>query len=258
MFFMDSLLNIIKNSFIGRRWVTVIEKLFFRIFNYRGTISQSKNMEWINNNLTDYGQFLMKLDPDLHNTSNKEYQNFLIKSQNLLKSTTPNLGGGGIFSLIYFLIIKKKPIDILETGVAAGVSTQAILSALEVNGSGHLYSSDLPIFRISDPENYIGLFVDDELKHRWSLFTEGDKNNFKIIFKKVKKVDFLHYDSDKRYFGRRFTMNYLKKYLNDDSIIIMDDIQDNSFFYDYVKINKLKNFYVFKYENKYVGLIGNI
>ena len=73
-----------------------------------------------------------------------------------------------------------------------------------------------------------------------------------------KKVDFLHYDSDKRYFGRRFTMNYLKKYLNDDSIIIMDDIQDNSFFYDYVKINKLKNFYVFKYENKYVGLIGNI
>ena len=53
-------------------------------------------------------------------------------------------------------------------------------------------------------------------------------------------------------------MNYLKKYLNDDSIIIMDDIQDNSFFYDYVKINKLKNFYVFKYENKYVGLIGNI
>ena len=44
----------------------------------------------------------MKLDPDLHNTSNKEYQNFLIKSQNLLKSTTPNLGGGGIFSLLYF------------------------------------------------------------------------------------------------------------------------------------------------------------
>tara|TARA_B100000989_G_C19464942_1_gene437845 strand:- start:123 stop:890 length:768 start_codon:yes stop_codon:yes gene_type:complete len=255
---MDSLLNIIKNSFVGKRWVTVIEKIYLRFFNYKGSISHFENMEWINKNMIDYNEFLAKIDVDLYNKSKQKYKDFLIKYDGLIKKYRPILGGGGIFPLLYFLIIKKKPINALETGVAAGTSSQAILSALEVNGSGHLYSSDLPLFRISKPENYIGIFVDDELKHRWSLFIEGDKFNFYKIFKKEIKIDFLHYDSDKRYFSRKHTMNFLQKYLNVNAIVVMDDIQDNSFFFDYVKLNKINNFRIFKFENKYVGLIGNI
>ena len=37
----------------------------------------------------------------------------------------------------------------------------------------------------------------------------------------------------------------------------MDDIQDNSFFYDYLEKKKLKNFKIFQYERKLVGLILN-
>ena len=35
----------------------------------------------------------------------------------------------------------------------------------------------------------------------------------------------------------------------------MDDIQDNSFFYDYLEKKKIKNFKIFQYERKFVGLI---
>ena len=38
----------------------------------------------------------------------------------------------------------------------------------------------------------------------------------------------------------------------------MDDIQDNSFFYDYVEETKPDSWYVFEFEGKYVGMIGKL
>ena len=38
----------------------------------------------------------------------------------------------------------------------------------------------------------------------------------------------------------------------------MDDIQDNSFFYDYIKENNISNWKVFKFNNKYLGIIGKL
>lgn len=46
--------------------------------------------------------------------------------------------------LLYVLARELKPEVIVETGVASGVSTLFFLQALEDNGSGKLYSVDLP------------------------------------------------------------------------------------------------------------------
>ena len=51
-------------------------------------------------------------------------------------------------------------------------------------------------------------------------------------------------------------MGLIQKKLSDNGIIIMDDIQDNSFFMDYLIENKIKKWKIFSFENKYVGLIG--
>ena len=45
-----------------------------------------------------------------------------------------SLGGGGNYILLYFLIIKFKPQNVVETGVAAGWSSLFILRALKKNG----------------------------------------------------------------------------------------------------------------------------
>ena len=47
------------------------------------------------------------------------------------------------------------------------------------------------------------------------------------------------------------------KYLTASATLIMDDIQDNIFFKNFVEKNKLK-YHVFHYQEKYVGLIENI
>ena len=56
-----------------------------------------------------------------------------------------SLGGGGNFILLYFLTRKFNKV-VVETGVAAGWSSLAILGAFEKNGEGKLYSSDFPYF----------------------------------------------------------------------------------------------------------------
>ena len=46
-----------------------------------------------------------------------------------------------MYVLLNSLVSYFKPKNIVETGVAAGVSSHAILTAVEDNKRGHLYSS---------------------------------------------------------------------------------------------------------------------
>jgi len=38
-------------------------------------------------------------------------------------------------------------------------------------------------------------------------------------------------------------------------VIVMDDIQDNTFFKDYIEMNKITSFSIFEFQGKNVGLI---
>lgn len=166
-----------------------------------------------------------------------------------------DLGGGGAYPLLTFLVRRFRPEIVVETGVAAGWSTRAILAALEANGAGHLYSSDFPYFRLPHPERFVGWVVPEELRSRWTLDLRGDRRALPRIAQSVAKIDLLHYDSDKSYGGRRFAMSVLMPCLAHDAIVVMDDIQDNVFFRDWV-LEKQMPYHVFSFEGKYVGLLG--
>ena len=101
-----------------------------------------------------------------------------------------------------FLTRLLTPDVIVETGVADGWSSHAFLAGSNDNGAGHLYSSDFPYFRESDPERTIGRLVPAELKGRWTLLTAGDEKNMPQVLDSVTSVYLFHYDSDKRPVGR--------------------------------------------------------
>ena len=142
----------------------------------------------------------------------------------------------------------------METGVAYGFSSHSILYAIKKNKLGKLYSSDFPYFREKNPEKLIGIVVPKKFKLNWNLFINGDKNNLKKIYLKTKEVNFIHYDSDKSYFGRHRFMKNVKKFKK-TKFILMDDLHNNVFFYNYIKKNNIKNYKVFFYKKHYVGLI---
>ncbi|GHE46841.1 hypothetical protein GCM10017673_55880 [Streptosporangium violaceochromogenes] len=171
-----------------------------------------------------------------------------------LVSAGIDLGGPGGIELLYFLTRILRPGTVLETGVAAGWSTSAVLGAMKVNGAGRLYSSDFPFFRIPDPERYIGYVVPEELKGPWKLHIKGDRRNLEEILLPGTKVELLHYDSDKTRKGREFFLLRSRPHLGENHIIVMDDIQDNMVFREYAETQGL--YRVFPYEGKFIGVTG--
>lgn len=167
-----------------------------------------------------------------------------------------DLGGGGHYALLYFLTRYLRAGTVVETGVAAGWSSKAILTALKKNGQGgKLYSSDFPYFRYKNPERLIGYIVDEDLKQDWSLYIEGDRFNLPKIAAACGTADLFHYDSDKSYEGRDFALSELEPVLSDNAVIVLDDIQDNLHFRDYVA-GKNWPWKVFHFGGKYLGITG--
>ena len=245
------------------RLLIIIQKLKNRIRSYFFSSNNTKNIEWMDSNLTDISFFANSIDRNLWNESLAISFEIESLAKERLRNIPFDLGGGGIYPLLYFLTRKRKAEVIVETGVASGYSSSAFLKAIVKNSIGKLYSSDFPYFRLKNPEKYIGILVEDELKKNWNLYIEGDSNNLKKIvsqFKEegIKKIDIFHYDSDKTYSGREKALSILQEYLKKDSIIIFDDIQDNNFFYDYINKQEIDSWKIFKFKGKYIGLVSDI
>jgi hypothetical protein len=251
--------NSIKNiiSFFIRvpsRLPVLFQKIFLRILEFG---YDSTDFKWIHENTNDFEDWATKINVDIWLESVEFADKFQVFAAQKLKALPFKMGGGGIYPVLYFLTRLYRPEIVLETGVAAGYSSNAFLSALKRNEYGYLFSSDFPYFRINNPELYIGILVDDELKLGWNLFIEGDKINLPIICKQIDKIDIFHYDSDKSYSGRDYAFNLIRSKLHKESVIIFDDIQDNNYFKDFV-LKYQCDFKIFVFYGKYVGVVFGI
>ena len=248
-----SLKSILINSLRRGYLPVLMTKIWTRVLEIRLRNESVKAKVWCQENAVDVTTYTIIQDPNLWKESVSYASNLAKEAENKLKHLGVGLGGGGFVELVYFLTRHLRPTITVETGVAAGFTTQVILEALSRNRSGFLYSSDFPYFRLQDPEKYIGVLVDDSLKERWELHTRGDRENLKNITKDIDHIDVFHYDSDKSYRGRKLAVDLVKSYMGAGSVLIMDDIDDNLYFRDYVSHLKCR-YYVFPYKQKYVGL----
>jgi predicted O-methyltransferase YrrM len=242
--------NILKPGYLR----IIAKKVVYR-FETAGS-SRQEYLKWYESKSTSIESFSNALDPKLYEEATSYDKVLNDRATQILSALPVKLGGGGFSTLIYYMIRKMKPSIVVETGVAAGFSSQAILKALSVNGSGELYSSDFPYFRIDNPEKYVGIIVEPELRQKWHLFTAGDEVNLPVILEQVhgKKIDFLHYDSDKSYTGRVRALKTLHDHFHANTWLIFDDINDNSHFKDMVETEK-HGYRIFKLKRKYIGVI---
>ncbi len=224
----------------------------------RGHARQSEAAkEWAHQQSMPLEDLTTSLDPGLWTETLAWSESFRISAVKKLDRLEVNLGGGGHYPLMYFLTRYLQPISVVETGVAAGWTSSAILSALCNNGAGHLWSSDLPYFRLNRPEQYVGVLVEPDLRSRWSLSTDGDRTALPRFAKEIEQIDLFHYDSDKTYEGRVFAYDLLRSLFPASGILIWDDIQDNLHFRD-LSARTDQPYRVLEFEGKYVGLIGSL
>ena len=219
--------------------------------NDRGS---ADNDAWLAEHSTTAEQLARRYDAALWEKSREFDQAFRKHAQHILSGIPHDLGGGGDHRFLYWLTRFLRPQVVLETGVAAGWSSRAFLLALRQNGAGRLYSSDLPYFRLPEPERFVGVLVEPELRGDWTLKMEGDETNLPAILAEVPQVDIFHYDSDKMRSGREFAISLVQDKLGPDGIIVMDDIHNDDWFKDYVTERGLPFAVV---EGRY-GIIGSL
>jgi len=251
LYFKNILLNALKVKYFS---VTI--KKFIKKFDKDTSIEALK---WSRSNTKfTTEQFCRLIDQNLYEEVSFEIKSIENEAKTKLSKLDVTLGGGGNYILLYFLIRKFNLINIVETGVAAGWSSLAILKAFKKNGKGKLYSSDFPYYRLKNPEQYIGYLAKDEInKKDWYLNINGDDVALPEILEKLEdnSVDLIHYDSDKSYYARNKALKIFESKISSKTIIIFDDIQDNLHFKDLV--NKMKESYcVIEFQNKYLGIIG--
>ncbi len=158
---------------------------------------------------------------------------------------------GGLYGadLLYAITRLIRPLCILETGVAAGVSTALFLMALEANGSGMLYSVDLPNYEIElrrqHPEYYsepIALILEDQqpgylvpsqLKDRWRLHVGRSADVLPRLIAELGKVDLFLHDSEHTFQNMMFEFHTVWPHLRKGGFLLSDDIDWNQAFNEF-------------------------
>lgn len=253
--------TILRNALRPGYCTTMVDKVLTRIADRKHAGTRTAAAAWAAERAEPSAAFAARIDPALW----EEAQGFAEQLEQLaaarlgaLREQGVVLGGGGDYGLVYFLTRRLRPRTVVETGVAAGFSSQAFLRALALNGDGgQLWSSDFPYFRLANPEQYVGLLVDGELRSAWHLYLRGDRANLRRILAEVDHIDLFHYDSDKSYRGRAFALARVQPRLDARSHVVFDDIDDNTHFRDLVERTGAP-YRVFGFGNKYLGLIGEL
>ena len=152
-------------------------------------------------------------------------------------------------SLLFTLVRSLKPLVIVETGVAQGVSSYVILRAIKLNAKGKLISVDLPNrvptgYSYSDGTQdpvYVpqslepGWLVPSEFRLPWTLLIGRSSNVLPTL---DLSVDLFFHDSEHSYENMMFEFEWALLHLSINGIISSDDISWNTSYYDFMSRHK--------------------
>lgn len=172
--------------------------------------------------------------------------------QRAMKSKV-QMGGAGDLELLFAVTAISGATTAVETGVAYGWSSLAILSAMAGRAGARLISVDMPYPKM-DNEEFVGIVVPEDLHVHWTLIRKPDRPGLvDATMVAGRTLDLVHYDSDKSSQGRRYAYPLLWDALRPGGIFISDDIQDNFAFRDFMA-EKAVPFAVTESEGKFIGI----
>jgi predicted O-methyltransferase YrrM len=162
-------------------------------------------------------------------------------------------GDPGFLSLLHTIVALERPSVAVETGVANGASSAVLLSALNQNSWGRLYSIDA-----CEEERLgrtTGRYVDDFLRERWELVAGTSDLCLGPLLDRVGPLDLFIHDSLHTYRNMTFELEIALRNTRDSRfIIVADDIEKHTAFSDFADRNHL-SWEVFSHEQKQ-GLFG--
>jgi predicted O-methyltransferase YrrM len=214
---------------------------------------KEKAKQWCIDNQTDIDNIYKKYHLNSFNFRESAGEDYILSINEQILKSDSNFGGPGDLNLIYSICESLNATAVIETGVAYGWSSSAILESV-CKRNGCLVSIDMPMPKQTSYD-LIGIAVKDKHKKNWELIKRPDKYGLIEGLRKLNGViEICHYDSDKNYFGRKWAYPKIYSALVEGGFLISDDIEDNLGFKDFVEsINA--DYTVHCIDGKYVGII---
>jgi predicted O-methyltransferase YrrM len=131
--------------------------------------------------------------------------------------------------LCYLACRLIEPQVAIETGVAYGVSSAYILTAMRENGRGALHSVDLPPLR-RNSGRFWGIAVPDDLTGRWSLHRGTSASILPHLLMETSTVDLFVHDSLHTHKNMRREFDTIWPHLRPGALLLADDIERNRAF----------------------------
>lgn len=127
---------------------------------------------------------------------------------------------------IWCIVAHLRPVAVVETGVAHGVTSRVILEGLERNQSGHLWSVDLPAVD-SMLHSEIGMAVPTNLRSRWTYVEGTSRQRLRPLLATVRQLDLFVHDSLHTSRNLCFELDAAWPVVRPGGVVVVDDIDHN-------------------------------
>jgi hypothetical protein len=127
-----------------------------------------------------------------------------------------------------------QPEKLIETGVARGVTSRIILEAMALNGSGHLWSVDLPHPLRPEIHHETATAVPPDRRERWTYVRGSSRRQLPPLVSRLDKVDMFVHDSLHTARNMRFELSTVWPAIEGGGLVLVDDV-DNQAFRDFVQ-----------------------
>jgi predicted O-methyltransferase YrrM len=142
-----------------------------------------------------------------------------------------NDGDAGIARAIWCLIRRLHPVNVVETGVAHGITSRFILEALGTIGAGRLWSIDLPPLNpITRQEVGVAVCQTGVPIDRWTYIPGTSRRRLPELLSCLGRIDLFIHDSMHSNRNVMFELEWAWRYLSAGGVIVVDDIDVNPAF----------------------------
>jgi predicted O-methyltransferase YrrM len=147
-----------------------------------------------------------------------------------------NDGDAGIVRAIWCLIRHLRPVNVVETGVAHGMTSRFILEALETIGAGRLWSIDLPPLNpVTRQEVGVAVRQTGVPVDRWTYIAGTSRRRLPALLSRLGRIDLFIHDSLHSNRNVLFELECAWRYLSAGGVIVVDDIDVNPAFDTFTK-----------------------
>ena len=139
---------------------------------------------------------------------------------------------------LFALVRLSRPRNLVESGVASGVSSTFLLLGIKANSGGILHSIDFPVFRKGNRGNLSwaipqgmtsGWAVPRKLRSRWDLRQGRSEGLLRPLLEEIGTLDFYCHDSPVDIAHFEFEMKSIRKHLKPGSLVVADNTDKKVF-----------------------------